>query len=116
MSSTVDRYLSVMNTPKPRGRKVSKSALEQRLAAARARVRTSTGLDKVLAAQESRDLKAKLATISSGTSVDVKSLEAAFVKIAQKFSEGRGITYGAWREAGVPAEVLRRARISRTRD
>ena len=55
MSSTVDRYLSVINTPKPRGRKVSKSVLEQRLAAARARVRTSTGLDKVLAAQESRN-------------------------------------------------------------
>src|SRR5689334_18875335 len=36
MSATVDRYLSAVNTPKRRGRKVSKSALQQRLVDARA--------------------------------------------------------------------------------
>ena len=31
MSATVDRYLSAVNTPKQRGRKVSKATLTQRL-------------------------------------------------------------------------------------
>src|SRR5690242_1918407 len=52
MSATVDRYLSSVNTPKRRGRKVSKASLQQRLAGARAKAKTATGVDKVLAAQE----------------------------------------------------------------
>ena len=46
---------------------------------------------------------------------DIKSLEAAFVKIAKRFGENRGIGYGAWRDAGVPAVVLKKAGVARTR-
>src|SRR5947207_5120049 len=69
MSATVDRYLSAVNTPKQRGRKVSKATLTQRLAEARARAKSSTGVEKVLAAQEIRDLQNKLASmnVASGT-------------------------------------------------
>jgi hypothetical protein len=115
MSATVDRYLAVMNTPKRRGRKVSKDALEQRLARARQELRTASGLMRVLAAQEVRDLQGKLAQLNSTAGVDMKSLETDFVKIANQFSEQRGIGYGAWRDAGVPADVLKRAGIARTR-
>jgi hypothetical protein len=45
----------------------------------------------------------------------MKSLEADFVKIANQFGEQRRIGYGSWRDAGVPAEVLKRAGIARTR-
>jgi hypothetical protein len=115
MSATVDRYLAAVNTPKRRGRKVSKATLERRLTAARARVRSATGVDRVLSAQEVRDLKAKLVELNSVKGVDVKTLEAGFVKIAKRFGENRGITYGAWRDAGVPAQVLKRAGVARTR-
>jgi len=115
MSVTVNAYLSAVNTPGRRGRKVSTATLEQRLAAARARSKTSTGVEKVMAAQEVRDLQAKLAQVSMTSSVDVKSLEVAFVKVAKRFGANRGIGYGAWRDAGVPAEVLRRAGVARTR-
>lgn len=115
MSAVVDRYLSSVNTPKQRGRKVSKSVLEQRLAAAKARVGSAKGVEKVLAAQEIRDLQSRLASMSSSGGTDTKGLEAEFVKIAKKFGENRGITYGAWRDAGVPAEVLKKAGIARTR-
>jgi hypothetical protein len=60
-SATVDRYLAAVNTPQRRGRKVSKATLEQRLASARVRSETVSGVDKVLAAQEVRDLQAKIA-------------------------------------------------------
>ena len=115
MSSTVDRYLAAVNTPKRRGRKVTKATLEQRLTSARSRVKTATGVDKLFAAQEIRDLEAKIAQVNASNEADIKSLEAAFVKIAKRFSQNRGVGYGAWRDAGVPAEVLRRAGVARTR-
>jgi hypothetical protein len=115
MSATVDRYLSAVNTPKRRGRKVSKAALQQRLTDARVTAKSATGVDKVLAAQEVRDLQARIAALDSSSGGDIKSLEAAFVKIAKRFGENRGIGYGAWRDAGVPAVVLKRAGVARTR-
>ena len=115
MSLTVDRYLAVVNTPKRRGRKVSKATLEQRLANARERATTASGVEKVLAAQDIRDLEAKIAQLDTASGADLKTLEAAFVKIAKKFGENRGIGYGAWRDAGVSAQVLRRAGVARTR-
>jgi hypothetical protein len=113
MSATVDRYLAAVNTPKRRGRKVSKATLQQRLAQARIDSKSAVGVERVLAAQAVRDLQNKLAQLDA--SVDVKTLEANFVKIAKNFSENRGIGYGAWRDAGVPPHVLKKAGITRTR-
>ena len=115
LSATVDRYLAAVTTPKRRGRKVSTATLQQRLESARARFKTVAGVEKVLAAQEIRDLQAKIDHQRSVTVTDIKSLEASFVKIAKRFGENRGIGYGAWRDAGVPAPVLKRAGVARTR-
>jgi hypothetical protein len=115
MSATVDRYLSAVNTPKRRGRKVSKAALVERLAEARSRAKSATGVDKVLAAQDVRDLQTRIANMNEASGNDIKSLEADFVKIAKRFGENRGIGYGAWRDAGVPATVLKKAGVARTR-
>ena len=109
------RWRTAVTTPKARGRKVSRAALEQRLANARSSFKTAVGVEKLLAAQEIRDLEAKLSRLRSSAEVDIKSLEASFVKIAKKFGENRGIGYGAWRDAGVPAQVLKRAGVARTR-
>jgi hypothetical protein len=115
MSATVDRYLSAVNTPKRRGRKVSKAALVSRLAEARTKAKSASGVEKVLAAQEVRDLQNRIATMDAAGGSDIKSLETAFVKIAKQFGENRGIGYGAWRDAGVPAVVLKKAGVARTR-
>jgi hypothetical protein len=115
MSAVVDRYLSAVNTPKRRGRKVSKAALVQRLGDSRANAKSAKGVDRVLAAQEVRDLELRIANIETATGGDIKSLESAFVKIARRFGENRGIGYGAWRDAGVPAVVLKKAGVARTR-
>jgi hypothetical protein len=115
MSATVDRYLAAINTPKTRGRKVTKATLTQRLTSAQAQAKTANGVDKVLASQGVRDLQAKLAQMNATSGADVKTLESAFVKIAKTFGENRGVGYGAWRDAGVPADVLKKAGIARTR-
>jgi len=115
MSATVDRYLAAVNTPKRRGRKVTTATLTARLADARARAKTATGVEKVVAAQQVRDVQAKLAQVNTGDGGDVKTLEADFVRVAKKFGENRGIGYGAWRDAGVSAVVLKKAGVARTR-
>lgn len=114
MSATVDRYLTAISTPRKRGRKVSRSTLERRLAAAQERTKSSVGVARLLAAQDVRALRARL-TDGSGNDGDIKSLQAEFIKVAKKFGENRGISYGAWRDAGVPADVLKRAGVARTR-
>jgi hypothetical protein len=115
MSATVDRYLAAVNTPKRRGRKVSEAALRERLGAAQVRAKSAAGVDRVLAAQEVRDITARIAALTSAGGADVKELEDAFVRIAKEFGDKRGIGYGAWRDAGVPAVVLKRAGVLRTR-
>jgi hypothetical protein len=63
--------------------------------------------------QERINLQAELA--SKGETVDLKSLEDAFVDSAKGYGERKGLTYAAWRAAGVDPTVLRRAGIPRTR-
>lgn len=115
MSATVDRYLAAINTPKKRGRKVSVGSLRTRLAAAKERAQSTVGVERVLAAQEVRDLRDRLASAEATTTTDIKKLEQDFVKVAKAFSERRGVSYGAWRDAGVPPAALRKAGIARTR-
>ena len=115
VSAIVDRYLSALHVPKQRGRKVSVASLQQRLADAEAKLKHASGVARLTAAQDIRDIKARLSSIASSGAQDIKSLEAAFVRVAKKFGEKRGIGYGAWRDAGVPAQVLKRAGVRRTR-
>jgi hypothetical protein len=114
-TAIVDRYLSALHIPKRRGRQVSRQALQQRLSAAEAQVRNATGVARLHAAQAARDLRTRLDSIASNRAADVKKLERDFVRVAKRFSDRRGISLGAWRDAGVPSRVLQRAGISRKR-
>ena len=114
-SAVVNRYLSALNTPKKRGRKVSAATLRARLQSAETRARAALGVDRLLAHQEARDLRARIAADARSAATDLKALERDFERVAKSFSERRGIRYGSWRDAGVPAPVLKRAGIPRTR-
>jgi hypothetical protein len=115
ISAIVDRYLSALHVPKRRGRKVSPATLQARLAAAEQKLKHASGVARLTAAQDVRDLRNRLADLSNRGATDLKSLEAAFIRVAKKFGKKRGIGYGAWREAGVPAAVLKKAGVRRTR-
>jgi hypothetical protein len=47
---------------------------------------------------------------------DLTTLEKQFVKVAQAYGARKGISYATWRAAGVSANVLQAAGISRARD
>lgn len=68
---------------------------------------------RVQLAQERINLLAKME--AKTTSTDLSEAEQEFVECAKEYSERKGISYAAWREAGVPASVLKEAGIGRTR-
>jgi hypothetical protein len=50
---------------------------------------------------------------TEGERDDLAELEAEFVKAALPYSRRKGITYAAWRAAGVEARLLRAAGVGR---
>lgn len=63
--------------------------------------------------QTRRDIDAALAAIADEP--DMSSVEAGFIQHAAAYGTRKGIAYATWREAGVAAEPLARAGISRGR-
>ena len=106
-------YLEALRSSKPkRGRKRTPESIQKRLDAIDVELADAEPLAELKLVQERRDLQAELD--SMGTTVDVGSLEAAFVKVAKGYSERQGISYASWREVGVEAGTLKRAGISRS--
>jgi hypothetical protein len=113
-SRAVRRYLEALEAHKPkRGRKRTAEGIEARLDQIDDRLVTADPLTRVHLVQERMNLEAELATKEEA--VDLKALEDDFVGAAKAYGERKGLTYAAWRAAGVDPTVLRRAGIPRTR-
>ena len=109
----VRRYLEALELHKPkRGRKRTSESVQKQLAAIEAKLPTADPLTRVQLIQQRMDLRAELA--SKGTAVDLSALESGFVKAARAYGQRKGISYAAWREAGVDAAVLKKAGIGRS--
>ncbi len=112
LGRAVRDYLEALEQNKPkRGRKRTQDSVKKRLEAINTSLPEASAIKKVELIQERRDLEVELATM--GTTVDLSAVEKGFVKAAKQYSDRKGITYATWREAGVPAEVLKKAGISR---
>ena len=108
----VRRYLEAIEAHKPkRGRKRTQESMQKRLTTIEERIATADPLTRLHLAQERMDLMRELSTSDNG--VNLQELEEAFVASAEPYGRRKGITYGAWREAGVDPSVLRRAGIRR---
>lgn len=111
----VRRYLeSLAERRANRGPRQTRESLEQRLAALDAGIADARPLDRLFLIQERLDVRAALTGIG-GDGVDLSALEEEFVTAAGPYGARRGISYLAWREAGVSPSVLRRAGIARAR-
>jgi hypothetical protein len=108
----VRRYLEALEAHKPRrGRKRTPESMEKRLATIEESLPQADPLTRLQLVQERMDLQRQLEAADS--TVDMQALEDEFVKAAPDYSRRKGITYAAWREAGVDPAVLRRAGIRR---
>ncbi|MBI2169265.1 MAG: hypothetical protein HYU28_07160 [Actinobacteria bacterium] len=112
LGQAVREYLEALDEHRPkRGRRRTPESIQKRLDAISERVKNARPLERVQLAQERIDLRGELEKLS--VKVDLSKLEDRFVKAAKEYAERKRISYAAWREAGVPAEILRRAGISR---
>jgi hypothetical protein len=113
LSRSVGRYLDALEAHKPkRGRKRTPESVKKNLASVQDSLKTASGARRLELIQQRRGLEVKAAGLSAG-GPDLTALEKEFVRSAKGYSQRKGISYGAWREFGVPPEVLRKAGISR---
>lgn len=114
---TVRLYLSALEyRQNTTGRGLNRERLEGRLARVTEELETATSLERVRLIQEQMDLEASLQYAGDDDGdVLYQELEEDFVDVAREWAERKKITYSSLREAGVPAAVLLRAGIPRTR-
>ena len=109
----VRRYLEALDQHKPRrGRKRTSESIQKRLSAIEEKLGSADPLQRLQLVQERRDLQSELDR--EGKAADLTGLEAEFVNVAKGYSDRKGIGYSAWREVGVPSDVLGRAGITRS--
>ncbi len=109
----VRRYLEALELHKPRrGRKRTPESIQRQLAAIEENLANADPLSRVQLIQQRMDLHRELEAKSQ--TVDLSALEADFVGAAKGYGQRKGISYAAWREAGVDAAVLKKAGISRS--
>ena len=112
LGNDVRAYLEALENHRPRrGRRRTAESVKARLDRVTERLESASALDRLQLAQERIDLQRELAAFNQST--DLAEVEERFVQSAKDYSRRKGISYPAWREAGVPAEVLRKAGISR---
>jgi hypothetical protein len=110
----VRNYLEALASHAPkRGRKRTVESVDRRLAVIENDLTSADPVTRLKLIQERRDLLAERDVLASP--VDLAEFEDAFVEVAESYSTRQGITYQSWREIGVPAQVLARAGISRSR-
>ena len=108
----VRRYLEALEANRPRrGRKVTAESMKKKLAAITQKLSGADPLTRLQLTQERMNLEKALS--AGDQRVDLTQLEREFVKAARPYGSRKGISYAAWRTAGVDAEVLRKAGITR---
>jgi hypothetical protein len=105
-------YLEALEKNRPkRGRKRTTDSITRRLDVIDVKLAEADPLTRLHLIQERMNLQTELESLKAKT--DLTELEKGFVTAAKSYGERKGITHGAWRALGVPADVLRKAGISR---
>lgn len=113
-AAAVRDYLEALESSRPRrGRQVSAETLTERRAGIDAQLDAGDlkPIKRLELLQSRRDIDAQLAAIADEP--DMSSVEAGFIEHAAAYGTRKGIEYGTWREAGVSADLLARAGITR---
>jgi hypothetical protein len=107
-------YLEGLRATAPRrGRRRTSESVQRQLAKIDEDMLTADPVRQLKLVQARRDLQDELESMAHV--VDMDALEAGFVEVGKSYSDRQGISYQSWREVGVPAAVLVRAGVSRSR-
>lgn len=106
----IRRYLTTLNEKGRSGRRVTPESLRRRLDQLTAKIESETDPAKLVELiSRKHEVEARL--VKAENSSDRRQLEEEFIKVAAAYSARKGISRKAWREVGVPADVLNRANI-----
>lgn len=112
-SRAVKAYLAALGARRP-GRPVTKESLSKKVADLTDRIESEGNpLNRLEMIQARLDAEERMAELDDA--VDVEELEREFAAVAKSYSDRKGISYMAWREAGVSAATLKEAGVPRTR-
>jgi hypothetical protein len=110
----VRRYLEALDAQRSRpGRKRTLEGVQRQLEETISAIPLASPLDRVHLLQRRIDLQTELDHLANEDTADISELEAAFVAALPGYSRRKHLTYPAWRQAGVPARVLRAGGIRR---
>lgn len=110
-SRAIKLYLEGLKGRRP-GRPVTPITLKKRIADLEVKIAQEKDPLKAVELRQVR-IEAEQSLAKAEASADLVDLEKLFVKNARSYSKRKGISYAAWREAGVPAALLKEAGISR---
>jgi hypothetical protein len=112
-AAVVRRYLDALEATKPRrGRRRTKESITAKVAEIEETIPDAPAAKRVELIQQRMDLEAELESMTDQP--DISGLEAEFRDVVVSYSERKGLTYAAWREAGVDASVLKAAGLRRS--
>lgn len=110
----IKQYLRARETESKRGPKLTPEKLRGRIDDLKQSIEEEGDPTRRLELiQQRMDDEERLSGIEE--TPDMEQLESDFVDVAKEYSDRKGISYSAWRELGVPAAVLKRAGVPRTR-
>jgi hypothetical protein len=113
-SRAINRYLDALRAGKgKRGRKRTPSSIEARLSKISRSFDDASPMQQLELTQERMNLESEKTRLE--TRADLSALEKEFIAVAKGYAARRGISYSAFRSMGVPAEVLTKAGVRRTR-
>lgn len=111
----VRRYLSALDAQKPgRTRARTAESLHFRMHQIDTELLSADPVQRLHLTQERIDLHAEHLRLLSGDA-DLAELEKAFVRVARGYGDRHEISYSAWRQIGVDADVLAAAGINPTK-
>lgn len=114
-SRVVRRYLDIMTHRPGNSRHRDPDFLRRKLARLDQAIPEADVLTRLSLIQQRLTAARELEALGDEPE-DLGDLEEAFVAVAKRYGERKGISYKAWRTIGVAPEVLRRAGIARTAD
>lgn len=110
----VDAYLRLLEEVGPRSkRRDDRKRVEAELEQVAAELELASSVERLDLLQRREDLNRALGDLEETDHED--ELERAFIAVAVRYSERKGISYSTWREFGVPKAVLEEAGVPRTR-
>jgi len=111
-SRAIKQYLENLKSRRP-GRPITPATLKTRIDDLESKIAAESDPLKAVELRQSR-IEAEKALEKAENAPDLADLERGFVKNVKSYSKRKGISYAAWREAGVPATLLKQAGVTRS--